>query len=203
MKKIVQSIFVITICSVIFLSSTADVNAAGTPTVVYDGKQKEFTLINVADTDLFPLYKSLIPGDDIEQTIVLKIKNLESATSIYLNAECEEETKDALEGTTIDVYSEGKRVVESKLAFDDILLGKYDKKTTESLTAIIHIPTSYGNEISDQKHNIQWVFKAQEEPEKPGNPKTGDDFKILIFVAVMIATMGIIVAVLKKRKRKA
>lgn len=201
MKRLVRSIFATTVCGIIFLS-TVVVNATGNPTVIYDGKQKEFTIINVTDTDLFPLYKNLIPGDNIEQTIDLKMENLETTTSIYLSAECEEEVRRALEGTTLDIYSGAQLIVKNKIVFDDILLGEYDKKTSETLTAIIHIPTSYGNEISEQKNKIQWVFKAQENPTTNNNPQTGDDFNILIYIAIIIMTIGIIIVVLKKKKEK-
>lgn len=202
MKKIVQSIFVIMVCSVIFLSSGAVVNAAGEPTVVYDGKQQEFTLINVTDTDLFPLYKGLIPGDIVEQNIVLKMKNLKSTTSVYLRAECDDEVKTALEGTTLDVYYKDKMIVDNQIIFENILLGKYDKNMAADLKAIIHIPTSYGNEISGEEHNIQWIFTVQEEPAGSTGPKTGDESNLIMYIITMAIAIGILIGVMRRKKER-
>ena len=201
MKRMVRSIFVIMICSIIFLLSAVGVNATGEPTVVYDGEQKEFTLVNVTDTNLFPLYENMIPGDNIVQNIVLKVKNLKETTRVYLRAECTDEVKKALEGTTIDVYCKDKLIVDDEVIFDDILVGKYNKKETSDLKSCINIPTSNDNEISDREYKIQWIFTVQEDFEEKNTYKTGDDFNMLIYAAAIVIAIGIILLALNKKRK--
>lgn len=197
MKNMIRNIFAFIICSVLLLANVITANAADDPTVIYDGQNKEFTLMNATQKDLFKLYKGLIPGDTVEQKIVLNVKKIQAETSIYLRAECEEEVQIALDGTTMDVYQGNKCIVEDQLIFDDIKLGTYNKNGTEELTAVIQIPTSYGNEISDDEHLIHWIFTAQEDSD---TPVTGDDVNICMQVSFIVIAVIIMIGVVRKKR---
>ena len=49
--------------------------AAEQPVVIYDGQTREFRFENTEDTDLFPEFKEMMPGDSTVQNMAVIVDN--------------------------------------------------------------------------------------------------------------------------------
>ena len=108
MKKITKRLMAVVLCVAVLAGVAAFVASASgkEATIVFDASTKQFTINNIPITisekgvqnegetgtrkypDLFPEMKNLMPGDRIEQTIKVQVKNAGSDTvKLYLKAD--------------------------------------------------------------------------------------------------------------------
>jgi len=197
MKKYSYMIFLMLFCCYILFGNATFVTAAQEthPEVIYNGTLRAFSFRNVTNTDLFELYKDLVPGDVKEQPITLKTQLMRKETSIYLRAECTSEVQEALKDCVMDVYLEDELIVKNHLIFENTILGTFTKADEKEITVMLHIPTAYGNEISGKEFQIKWIFTAQEDGKDvvvDTPPKTGDSSLWEIYLIVSIVMLLII-----------
>lgn len=143
-----------------------EVAFASSPEIVYDGKSQKVTFEHVNQTDLFENMKNMMPGDERSQKIILRAKNIHRETSFYLRAQCDEQTKEVLKDLTMDLYCNGKLLMENCFVFEDVKLGRVTQKDELELEAVLNVPLSLGNEAAGQTYQIDWYFVAQEDGEE-------------------------------------
>lgn len=174
-----------------------DVSAKENPTITYDGSTKEFHLENVSDTDLFTNLKGLMPGDIVQQDIVLKVKNLQKETSFYLEASSED-NEEILQNMVFFVEKDN-RVISREAAFEPIKLGQYNQDDTIYLTVNLEVPAE--SKVSNKEYHVEWDVIAQEDGKEIANKpvKTGDESRISFYL-ILIAISLISIVAIKKRK---
>ena len=135
---------------------------APVPTLVYDGETGEFSLENVADNDLFPNFKNLMPGDERTQDIHLEIKNIQTPTTFYLTSTPDEATKQALEPLTLSVTQNGEDLGEfAHSALEGVPLGVFREPGSTDLHVKLTVPTCVGNELQSAQASLRWDFSAR------------------------------------------
>lgn len=194
----------ILLCTFLIITVTCKSYAADVPSIEFQGNHNRFVFSNIKGTDLFPAFKGLMPGDSVEQSMMLSVKNISGDTKIFFRAECEPEVQELLEDVTMDIYLDGNKSVSGQLIFDNIVLGSYTKSQTQDMKAVLHIPTSLGNEIAEQEAHIKWIFTAQQAEETVSAvAKTGDTLNgnVMLLLTVIGLSAVIIIGKLLSIKR--
>lgn len=212
MKKI--RILGLCICCALLIFSAVEITLAypNEPTVSYNGKEKEFVFVNTEETDLFRDFKDVVPGDIFSQEIVLRGEKIENATDFYLRAEVNDGVT-IPETVTLKVYLEENLISDSPLNSsgsleENVHLCQLTKDGSVKLNAVLEVPTSVGNEISDMKKEVHWIFTAQEMGEadqitSDTTVKTGDDTHLLVYMIINILSLAIIIFIIFTWKKGA
>ena len=218
MKKLI-----VLIVSVVLMLTAVTPAFADNGTVIYDGDAKDFIFLPGSDespTDLFPNFKSVMPGDSITQKITVKndIHN-DVKVKIYMRSlGAHKDSADFLSQLHVTV----KKSDENEMAYmfdaaadqtagltDWVLLGTLYSGGEVNLDIVLDVPVSLTNEHSGQIGFIDWEFAVEEFPVEPDDPSppTGDRSYIFVYIAsiagiVALAAVIIIFAVLKKDRRE-
>lgn len=87
----------------------------------------------------------------------------------------------------------------------NILLANVPRGKSITLTVVLGVPTTMGNDFANRVGEVDWVFTA-EELDPQGNPKTGDTSNLVLWIVVMVLCLAAIAVVafliLKKKKAK-
>ena len=218
MKKV---IVLVTVLVLLFTCVTPAFAADGQ--VIYDGDARNFIFLPGSDespTDLFPNFKSVMPGDSITQQITVKndIHN-DVKVKIYMRSlGAHEDSVDFLSQLHLTVKKSEKN--EMAYMFDAaanetagltewVLLGTLYSGGEVNLDVVLDVPTSLTNEYSEQIGFIDWEFSVEEFPVDPSDPSppTGDRSYIFVYIAgitgiIAVAAVIIIFVVLKKDRKK-
>ena len=209
MKKILSIIFAV--CFLLSVGATQAFAAKTIPTVTYDGAKEAFEVTDAngivgADRvgDLFTNFKDVIPGDSLVQDIVVSVENAKPKNTVKLMMKAENPDDvytQLMKSMTITVFN-GTEEITSKLS-EGVLLGTFEKDGTLNVTAKLDIPVEAGNEIQGLTGQIDWVFTAEVIPD-PVVPDTGDNSKMMLYGALMLASvLGAIFFIARKKKAKA
>jgi hypothetical protein len=168
------------VCCVVFLFSGMEITLAfsSAPTVRYDGKEKKFEILNTRGTDLFQDFKAVVPGDTITQSILLQFDNISRETDLYLRAESTDNAA-IPEDIKLKFYVTEKLISESNLNTqgalkENTLLYKFTQSENVEVKVVLEVPTGIGNEISDMRKDIQWIFTIQEDDSVKEEPETDE-----------------------------
>ena len=86
----------------------------------------------------------------------------------------------------------------------NILLANVPRGKSVTLTVVLGVPTTMGNDFANRVGEVDWVFTA-EELDPQGNPKTGDTSNLVLWIVVMVVCLAAIAVVaflvLKKKKK--
>lgn len=86
----------------------------------------------------------------------------------------------------------------------NILLANVPRGKSITLTVVLGVPTTMGNDFANRVGEVDWVFTA-EELDPQGNPKTGDTSNLVLWIVVMVVCLAAIAVVaflvLKKKKK--
>ena len=86
----------------------------------------------------------------------------------------------------------------------NILLANVPRGKSITLTVVLGVPTTMGNDFANRVGEVDWVFTA-EELDPQGNPKTGDTSNLTLWIVVMVVCLAAIAVVaflvLKKKKK--
>ena len=86
----------------------------------------------------------------------------------------------------------------------NILLANVPRGKSITLTVVLGVPTTMGNDFANRVGEVDWVFTA-EELDPQGNPKTGDTSNLTLWICVMVVCLVAIAVVaflvLKKKKK--
>ncbi len=200
MKKI-KSLLLILCCLLLFFSGIQVSRAfLAEPTVLYNGSKKEFSFVNVQNLDLYQNFKNVVPGDVLEQKILLQTERIENPTDIYLHTE-------PLNGIIQTIYLNGKVLAEED---GRSWLGKVRGDKKHEITVVLEVPKEAGNEIADLEKEVQWIFYACETTEdkelgttvvKGEIPKTSDGNLPLVYMIMAAGSVLGIAAVLMNKKK--
>ena len=193
------------------LSATA---LAADGNVSYSGNAGEFVFEPGGEnslTDLFPNFKDLMPGDSVTQRIVLK-NNADRRVNVRISMRAlgaHHDSEAFLSQLQLKVTQVGKTDLfeapasQTAQLTDWVLLGMLTTGGQVELEVTLTVPTSMGNEFQEQAGYLDWQFMAEETP-SGYSPQTGDQAKLGLYAAVMVAALVAIVVmvILLVRKKK-
>ena len=205
MKRSFALLFALILVSVVPLTAFA---ADGR--VTYSGNSGSFIFAPGSDyspTDLFPDFKSVMPGDEITQKISVKNEaDNQVKVKIYLRSLGAEDgseeflSKLGLRVKTSDnndmAYMFDAAADETAQLSDWVCLGTLYSGGTVNLDVILSVPVTLDNDYQDKIGYLDWEFKVEEypvEPEDPKPPQTGDDSHIELWIALAAGSLVMIV----------
>lgn len=176
--------------------------------VRYAGQAEKFVFLpgsEHSETDLFPAFTNVLPGDVLKQTI--EVSNTSGKLiRIFLRAEpVTEADKDFLDQLTLQVETVSKEIFDAPAGetaglTKNVLLGGFKQNGKTTLTVTLTVPADLGNEYMGKVGTIPWTFTVEEMNEVTETPKTGDWFQWPVWVASAAVLTVALVLVLKKRK---
>ncbi len=159
-------------------------------TVTYDAKSGQFTVdtkSGATATDLFENFKYVMPGDTLEQEIV--VKNLPAdgkQVQLLMRSlgASEENPNDLLSLLTLTVSQTDGDVVSSESPANEagnladwVDLGTYSEQKTITLNVRLQVPITLDNRyqnLADEIHHLYWEFKAVEIEPEPSEPESSE-----------------------------
>lgn len=166
-------------------------------------------------TDLFEDFKGVMPGDSLEQGITVQNKASNKVkVKIYMRAlGAHENSKDFLSQLKLRVEKlDGQKNAkmfdaaadEAAQLSDWVCLGTLYSGGKVDLRVILDVPTSLTNEYSQEIGYLDWEFKVEEFPIEKEDPKTGDSFKMELWIGAMVLALAlmILLPLWAQRKRK-
>ena len=166
-------------------------------------------------TDLFEDFKGVMPGDSLEQGITVQNKASNKVkVKIYMRAlGAHEKSKDFLSQLKLRVEKlDGQKNAkmfdaaanEAAQLSDWVCLGTLYSGGKVDLRVILDVPTSLTNEYSQEIGYLDWEFKVEEFPIEKEDPKTGDSFKMELWIGAMALALAlmILLPLWAQRKRK-
>lgn len=205
MKRSFALLFALILVSVVPLTAFA---ADGR--VTYSGNSGSLIFAPGSDyspTDLFPDFKSVMPGDEITQKITVKNEaDNQVKVKIYLRSLGAEDgseeflSKLGLRVKTSDnndmAYMFDAAADETAQLSDWVCLGTLYSGGTVNLDVILSVPVTLDNDYQDKIGYLDWEFRVEEypvEPEDPKPPQTGDDSHIGLWIALAAGSIVMIV----------
>jgi hypothetical protein len=175
------------IFAIVLLLNGFSAFAAGNVTYQKDAGQFIFAPGSAySPTDLFEEFKSVMPGDSLEQPIRVENKASNKVkVKIWMRAlGAHPQSKDFLSKLSLRVekaeqkgaYMFDAAASESAQLTDWVCLGTLYSGGKVDLNVILDVPVSLTNEYSEQMGYLDWEFKVEEFPIEKEDPKTGDSF---------------------------
>ena len=213
MKKII-TLFVVLVLA---LSSVLPVYASEGK-VTYSGNAGNFVFEPGSDhslTDLFPNFKSVMPGDTLTQKITVKNDaDNKVKVKIYIRSlGAHEDSKEFLSQLGLKVQkSEDNEMAymfdaaadETAQLTDWVYLGMLYSGGEVNLDVTLNVPTSLDNEFQNKIGYLDWEFMIEEFPVEEGDPKppqTGDNSHMGLWFALMISSLAMLIILLVWRKK--
>lgn len=146
-------------------------HAADNPTIRFDGTKDAETLelLNAPGDNLFPNFTAVVPGDEIDQPIAIDLQNIQGATRVYVKAQADEQTAQALVDTQLSAtLPSGQQVqpAEPTTVFQNqTLVYETDQPGTAELLLTLTVPPTVGNEVAGLSAHIQWIITVEYEGE--------------------------------------
>lgn len=177
MKKKLRILIVAAL--VIALSAGAGILAfsqTSDPTVTLNGSTQAFEFSNTvgAENDLFVNMKNVMPGDTIEQQIVVRATNIGNQTAqISLRVEpplAETQQRNGSgndyeellnnDNVKLNVYN-GGTLLSSDTLGTGVSLGGFDNNQSRMLTVRLVVDKKAGNELAGLQGEVDWVFYGE------------------------------------------
>ncbi|MBR4086260.1 MAG: hypothetical protein IKK30_00190 [Clostridia bacterium] len=213
MKKIIALFVACIIALSVALSAFA---AEGK--VTYSGNAGNFIFEPGSEhspTDLFPNFKGVMPGDILTQKITVKNDaDNKVKVKIYLRSlGAQEDSVEFLSQLGLKVakssdnemaYMFDAATNEKAQLTDWVCLGTLYSGGKVNLDVTLNVPVSLENEFQSEIGKLDWEFKIEEFPiesSDPQSPNTGDDFRLGLWIAVMLCSLSMIIILLVWRKR--
>ena len=213
MKKII-TLFVVLVLA---LSSVLPVYAADGK-VTYSGNAGNFVFEPGSDhslTDLFPNFKSVMPGDTLTQKITVKNDaNNKVKVKIYMRSlGAHEDSVEFLSQLGLKVakseenemaYMFDATANETAQLTDWVYLGTLYSGGEVNLDVTLNVPVELPNEFQNKIGYLDWEFMIEEFPVEEGDPKppqTGDNSHMGLWFALMISSLAMLIILLVWRKK--
>ena len=235
--KLTKRIFSAVLVSLVLVLALAPAAMAAGTTATVDITNKKGTFVfgpgsGMSDTDLFPDFKNVMPGDTLTQRIEITSKGFGfDRFNVYMRAVPHTESGNrpqpgvlAVEddvasmneflsqlnlkiwkGTNTSktpIYNGAPNTADGLSSF--ILLGEFTKGRTGVLTAQLTVPIDMGNEFASRAGEVDWEFRVDEvEQPKGTSPKTGDSTNVPVLLMVAgLSLAAVVVIILLNRKKK-
>ena len=184
--------------------------------VVYaQGAEKFFFLpgTTYSPTDLFPKFKDVMPGDTIEQRILVKndISN-DCKVKVYMRAlGAHEDRVEFLSQLKLTVTKETDTALFEAAAdqtaqlTDWVYLGTLYSGGECQLIATLEVPVTLDNQFKKLVGYLDWEFAVEELPVEPSDPKppaTGDDSRMLLWAGLLAGSVSALILVPMMARRK-
>ena len=214
MKRLVKLCTVVLVLIMIF-SLTMTAYAAGT--VTYDGDADKFIFAPSTEdspTNLFENFQNVMPGDTLTEQILIKNDTSNKVKiKVYLRSlGAQENTDDFLSQMNLTVKQKDDSALfaapadETAQLTDWVYLGTVYSGGEITLDVTLEVPVTMGNDYQNKVGYIDWVFKIEELPVEPSDPKppqTGDTSNILIYSGLMVFSLAaLIILFIGKRKKQ-
>ncbi len=213
MKRIITILVVF----VLLLSSTVTAFAENGK-VSYSGNAGNFIFEPGSDyspTDLFPNFKSVMPGDTLTQKITVKndadnkVKVKIYIRSLGAHADSVEflsqlGLKVAKSEDNEMAYMFDAAANETAGLTDWVCLGTLYSGGEVNLDVTLNVPVELDNEFQNKIGYLDWEFMIEEfpiEPSDPDAPDSGDDSNIGLWIAIMLCSLFMMVIILVWRKK--
>ena len=223
MKRILSKISILLVAMILMTSAAFAADAS----VTYEGGAEKFVFLpgsEYTDTDLFDNFKGVMPGDEIDQKIIVKNDTKDcDYVKIYMRGEAhgdenalsasvaKEETvvsmKDFLAQLDMTILQDGKKIYEgsgSELESleESVLLGEFRRGDEVELTVKLSAPIELGNEYANRIGEIDWVFIAEQHDDPVETPETGDSANLLLYGGALFAAIAALAALMAKRRHQ-
>ena len=184
--------------------------------VVYaQGAEKFFFLPSTtySPTDLFPNFKDVMPGDTIEQRILVKndISN-DCKVKVYMRAlGAHEDSVEILSQLKLTVTKETDTALFEAAAdqtaqlTDWVYLGTLYSGGECQLIATLEVPVTLDNRFKKLVGSLDWEFAVEELPVEPSDPKppaTGDNSRMLLWAGLLAGSVSALILVPMMARRK-
>lgn len=164
-------------------------------------------------TDLFPNFKDVMPGDSLQQKILVKNDPASNCkVKIYMRAlGAHEDSAVFLSQLDLTVAKGTDTVMfdapadQTAQLTDWVCLGTLYSGGECELIVMLDVPVTLDNRFKDLVGYLDWEFAVEElpvEPEDPRPPQTGDESQILLWAIVLAVSLTMIIVLLFSRKKK-
>ena len=200
----------------LILSLTMSAAALDGQVVYAQGAEKFFFLpgTTYSPTDLFPNFKDVMPGDTIEQRILVKndISN-DCKVKVYMRAlGAHEDSVEFLSQLKLTVTKETDTALFEAAAdqtaqlTDWVYLGTLYSGGECELIATLEVPVTLDNQFKKLVGYLDWEFAVEELPVEPSDPKppaTGDNSRMLLWAGLLAGSVSalILVPVMARHKK--
>lgn len=213
MKKIITLLITLAL----LLSSTVTVFAADGK-VTYSGNAGNFIFEPGSEhslTDLFPNFKSVMPGDTLTQKITVK-NNADNKVKVKIYIRSLGANKDSVEflsqlGLKVKKSSDNDMAYMFDAAANEtaqlerwVYLGTLYSGGEVNLDVTLSVPVELTNEYQNKIGYLDWEFMIEEfpvEPDDPTPPQTGDNSNMGLWFALMISSLAMLIILLFWRKK--
>ena len=214
MKKLITLLF----CMMLILPSVFSVGAADGK-VTYSGNSGNFVFSPGSEkspTDLFPDFKSVMPGDVlIENITVRNDADNNVKVKLYMRSlGAHEDSVEFLSQLQLSVL----KSEENEMAYmfdaaadqtaqltDWVYLGTLYSGGEVNLDVILSVPVEMGNEFQNMAGFIDWEFKIEELPvekDDPKAPQTGDNTHFGLWTTLALCSAAIFFILLFRRRKE-
>jgi len=184
--------------------------------VAYNGSAEKFIFAPgsaYSPTDLFPEFKDVMPGDMIQQKILVKndVSN-NCKVKIYMRAlGAHKDSAEFLSQLHLTVTEESDTVMfdapadQTAQLADWVYLGTLYSGGECVLIATLDVPVTLDNRFKNLVGYLDWEFAVEELPVEdtdPKPPQTGDDSRLLLWAVLMGSSLIILIILLFIRKNK-
>lgn len=210
-----RKFFSVLVVCVMLMTCTLPAAALDGQVIYAEGAEKFFFLPGSAysPTDLFPEFKDVMPGDSIEQRIVVKndVSN-NCKIKIYIRAlGAHEDSVEFLSQLHLTVTKETDTILfdapadQSAQLSDWVYLGTLYSGGECELIVTLDVPVTLDNRFKEQVGYLDWEFAVEELPVEdtdPDVPDTGDDSGLLMWIGLMVGSAILLILLLFRRKKK-
>ena len=207
------------LCACIILLACVLTAFAAEGNVTYSGNAGEFIFApgsEFSPTDLFPNFKDVMPGDSIEQRIVVKndVKN-NCKVKVYIRAlGAHADSQPFLSQLHLSVEKADDTIMfdapadQTAQLTDWVYLGTLYSGGECELIVTLDVPVTLDNQFKNLVGYLDWELAVEElpvEPTDPDPPKTGDT-RLVLWMAMaavsMVAVIWLIFLPVKKKKEE-
>lgn len=198
---------------------------ADTPAIAYDGNACQLTVSGATgssgESDLFPTFKDLMPGDVREQQIEVRATGVKSQVRVFVRVVVDHETAHLLSPITLTASAGDASAgwlqtgTPGSVFAHPTQVATFTSDGSTVLNLQLSVPTSVGNELADANKAIRWEITAEDDGEKIpmqsadskkpgllGLVATGDSTLTLLLVLLTLASIAFIAALLLSRRDK-
>ena len=207
--------FAILVACVILMTCALPAAALDGQVVYAEGAEKFFFLpgSDYSPTDLFPDFKNVMPGDSIQQKILVKndVSN-DCKIKIYMRAlGAHEDSVEFLSQLNLTVTKGTDTIMfdapadQTAQLTDWVCLGTLYSGGECELIVTLDVPVTLDNQFKNLVGYLDWEFAVEElpvEPDDPEPPKTGDESQILLWAGLMVGSLVMLLILLFCGKKK-